>query len=83
MSLCQSLLFPPVAAVGLPLPSDEEILSGEPQTSGSRLESLLMCLNCERKGGGGDDVVVKVGEGAKSSHAGGIVFYLLNWKTFQ
>lgn len=52
--------------------------------------ALLMCLNCENeKGGGGGrgrggcGVVVKVGEGAQSSHAGGIVFYVLNWKTFQ
>ncbi len=34
-----------------------------------------------REEGGG--VVVKVGKEAQSSHAGGIVFYLLNWKTFQ
>lgn len=27
--------------------------------------------------------MVKVGERAESSHAGGIVFYPLNWKTFQ
>lgn len=35
-----------------------------------------------RRRGGGDGVVVKVGERAESSHAGGIVFYPLNWKTF-
>lgn len=96
-SSCQSLmseclLNSPLTLVGLPVLSDEEVLSGEPQTPGLYLSSLLMCLNCENErggergggeGGGGEGVVVKVGEGAWSSHAGGIVFHLLNWKTFQ
>lgn len=34
-------------------------------------------------GGGGGYGVVKVGEGAQSSHAGGIVFYLVNWKNIS
>lgn len=87
---CLSLHSPPIS-VGLPFLSDEEILNGEPQTPGLCLSSLPMCLNCEKESGGGrkteagggDGVVVKVGEGAYSSLAGGIVFYLLNWKTFQ
>lgn len=83
MSACLSL-HSPLTPVGLPLLFDEEILSGEPQTPGLCLSSLLMCLNCENeKAGGRGGIVVKVGEGAWSSHAGGIVFYLLNWKTFQ
>ncbi len=68
MSACLSL-HSPLTPVGLSLLSDEEILSGEPQTPGLSLSSLLMCLNCENEkggggGGGGCDVVVKVGEGA-------------------
>lgn len=87
MSTCLSL-HSPLTSFSLPLLSDEEILSGEPQTPGLGLSSLRMCLNCEHeKGGGGrgggGGVVVKVGEGAYSSHAGGIIFYPLNWKTFQ
>lgn len=42
-----------------------------------------MCLDCEYGRGGGGGGVLKVGEGAGSSQAGGIVFYLLDWKTFQ
>lgn len=66
MSACLSL-HSPLTPVGLPLLSDEEILSGEPQTSGLCLSNLLMCLNCENErggGGGGGDVVVKVGKDA-------------------
>ncbi len=81
MSACLSL-HSPLTPVGLPLLSDEEILSGEPQTPGLCFRSLLMCLNCENKRGGGG-VVVKVGKEAQSSHAGGIVFYLLNWKNIS
>ena len=68
MSTCLSL-HSPLTSVSLPLLSDEEILSGEPQTPGLCLSSLRMCLNCENeKGGGGrggrgGGVVVKVGEG--------------------
>lgn len=45
---------------------DEEILSGEPQTPGLCLRSLVMCLNCENEkgAGGGGGVVGKVGKKA-------------------
>lgn len=61
----------PLVPVGSPLLSDEEILSGVPQTPGLCLSSLVMCLNCENErggrggGGGGGGVVVKVGKKAE------------------